>query len=36
VKGELPVRERLCKYAREHVLLKENELYEDDTDHAGD
>jgi hypothetical protein len=34
--GELPVRERLCKYAREHVLLKENELYEDDTDHAGD
>ncbi|GBF99104.1 histone deacetylase [Raphidocelis subcapitata] len=34
--GELPVRERLCKYAREHVLLKENELYEDDGDNAGD
>jgi hypothetical protein len=30
------VRERLCKYAREHVLLKENELYEDDADNAGD
>ena len=34
--GELPARERLCKYAREHVLLKDNELYEDDTDNAGD
>jgi hypothetical protein len=30
--GELPARERLCKYAREHVLLRDGELYEDDAD----
>ena len=30
------MRERMCKYAREHLLLKDGELYEDDTDNAGD
>lgn len=30
------VMDRLGKYAREHVIIKENELYEDDHDHYGD
>jgi hypothetical protein len=31
-----PMLERLGKYAREHGIARENELYEDDHDHYGD